>query len=293
MNIIKTLQKRFVHSNRNYWVVFLLLFHGCLVIAQVTSNDVEKVSGIIQETPQNRIACVAPSLMNYSVNNSFYCTGISITPNLLTYAGSLQTNLSVSPDLPNGLNFDTNTGTISGTPIENISGNYTIYLNNACGSTLKVIYISVSLGTNYYSDTDGDGYGVGAATVSCTGQPAGTSTNNTDCAPDDATKWKRSNLFIDQDGDGYNNGFPPQAMCYGNILPLGYASVNIGSDCDDTNKNINSNAVEIPNNGVDDNCDGFIDEVTITSNLIATSCGVTIPSLDTTHFALRHYNQWY
>lgn len=273
------------HCNRSYLMVFLLLFNACFILAQTTSKASAIVQNSIRETEKAQAACVAPSLMTYAVNNAFYCTGIPISPNILSFSGSAFIDLTISPDLPNGLNFDMNTGTISGTPTEDVSGNYTIILINPCGSTLKVIYIAVSSGTNYYSDTDGDGFGTGTATVSCSGQPAGTSIYNTDCAPNDATKWRTSNLFVDQDLDGYNNGFPATLVCYGSSVPLGYTSVNIGTDCIDTNKNINSNVVEVFGNGIDDNCDGTIDEVTTTSNLIATSCGVTITNLSTTLFA--------
>jgi hypothetical protein len=250
-----------------------------------TSKAVSLLSNEIITNEESNRLCVAPTLMSYSANNAFYCTGITISPNVLSFNGSPLTSLTISPDLPTGLFFDMITGTISGTPTEDRAGNYTIILANACGSAIKVIYIAVSSGTNYYSDTDGDGFGTGTATVSCSGQPAGTATNNTDCAPNDAAKWRVSNLFFDQDEDSYNNGFPSVSICYGTDIPSGYTSSNIGTDCDDTNFKINSHAVEIPNNGKDDNCDGTIDEVTATSNLITSSCGITVPSTDTLLFA--------
>jgi len=61
--------------------------------------------------------------------------------------------------------------------------------------------------------------------------------------------------------------------------------VNIGTDCNDTNPAVNPNREEVLGNGIDDNCDGVIDEVTTTSYLIAGSCGVTVPSLSSTLFA--------
>ena len=278
--------KSHIAFDSSFLKAILLFFHAGLALAQnpvsksdITSHEIDSTTALAL------LPCVAPSLMSYAINNAFYCTGIAITPNTLTYSGTAATLLTISPDLPSGLIFNTITGTISGTPVEDVSGNYAIVINNPCGFTSKVIYIAVSSGTNYYSDVDGDGFGAGIATVSCTGQPAGTSIYNTDCSPNDATKWRKADVFTDQDMDGYHNGFPTISLCYGSAVPPGYAAINIGTDCDDTNVKINPNAVEIPGNGKDDNCDGTIDEITITSTLLATSCGITIPSLGTNLFA--------
>ena len=268
-------------------LIFSLLFLNIgMGLSQNASSKTDLLtSNEINQAEEENTLCVAPTLMSYSANNAFYCTGITITPNMLTFNGSAITSLTISPDLPTGLFFDMLTGTISGTPTEDRAGNYTIILGNACGSALKVIYIAVSSGTNYYEDTDGDGFGAGTATVSCSGQPAGTATNNTDCDPNDASKWRASDLLVDQDGDGYNNGFPKISVCYGASIPSGYTFGNIGTDCDDTDVKVNPHAVEIPNNTKDDNCDGTIDEVTPTSHLITSSCGVTVPSTTTLLYA--------
>lgn len=233
----------------------------------------------------NVMACVPPTALSYTVNSAFYCTGIPITPNLMSYSGDLVTSMSISPDLPVGLSINLLTGTISGTPTVAVAGNYTVIINNPCGFTGRTLYIAVSSGTNYYADTDGDGYGTGLATVSCTGQPANTSTYDTDCAPTDPLKWRTSNLYIDQDGDRYSNGFPPVSSCYGATVPVGFTSRYIGTDCLDTNIAVNPNAAEVPGNSIDDNCDGVVDEITTTSYLISASCGITVPTLSASLFA--------
>ncbi len=269
-------------------IVFNFIFLICYVTVysqEVTQTDSSTVSQTSNQEQANIMTCEPPTALSYTVNSAFYCTGIPITPNLMSYSGDTVTSMSISPDLPVGLSFNLLTGTITGTPTLAVAGNYTVIINNPCGFTNRILYIAVSSGTNYYADTDGDGYGTGVATVSCTGQPINTATNNTDCAPTNPLKWRTSNLYIDQDGDRYNNGFPPVATCYGATVPVGFTSQYIGTDCLDTNILVNPNAVEVPSNGIDDNCDGVIDEINVTSNLISTSCGITISSLSTSLFA--------
>ncbi|MBS7788331.1 hypothetical protein KIH23_13585, partial [Flavobacterium sp. CYK-55] len=110
------------------------------------------------------------------------------------------------------------------------SGTYT----NTVGCHTEILNLTINTSAEtYYADADGDGFGAGAAILSCTGQPEGTSTNNTDCAPADPTKWRTANFYTDADGDGYNNGFPPTSVCYGAATPAGYTLVNNGTDCND------------------------------------------------------------
>lgn len=272
-------------KKRTFLVLSILFVFIPLFAQEVNTKSISDSNTLQQENRTSAIACVPPTSLNYTTNSSFYCTGIPITPNLLSYSGSTATSITISPDLPVGLSFNTANGTITGTPTVAIAGNYTVIVVNPCGFTSIVLYIAVSSGTNYYADTDGDGYGIGIATVSCSGPPANSSTNNTDCAPNDPLKWRVSNLYVDQDGDKYSNGFPTTAICYGTTVPIGYSAVYIGTDCMDTNIEVNPNATEVPGNSIDDNCDGVVDEITTTSFLIATSCGITVPTLSTSLFA--------
>ncbi len=63
-------------------------------------------------------------------------------------------------------------------------------------------------------------------------------------------------FYKDQDGDGYGN---LADTVHSNNIPSGY--VTDSTDCNDTNANVHPGAVEICN-GIDDNCDGRIDENT-------------------------------
>lgn len=90
-------------------------------------------------------------------------------------------------------------------------------------------------------------------------------------------KWK--NWFIDADADsfGLNNhisggdSVPPK---YKKKQPIGYVSDS--TDCDDTNASIHPGALEILN-GLDDNCNGQVDEGLIIAGITLTTTPMFIP----------------
>lgn len=91
-----------------------------------------------------------------------------------------------------------------------------------------------------YADADRDGYGAGSSQSFCTAGelPAGYVTNNTDCAPEDETRWRTAtNLMADRDSDGFT---VPEAgsICIGEKLPPPYVSAANGNDCDDSNSTL-------------------------------------------------------
>ena len=195
-------------------------------------------------------------------------------------------NLSITPVTTTGSESVTACGTsytwaVSGQSY-NASGSYDFV--SGCNTATLTLVLNTSAQT-FYADTDGDGFGAGAAILSCEGQPEGTSTNNTDCAPANPLAWRTGNFFVDTDGDGYNNGFPSSSVCYGATTPSGFVAVNNGVDCDDNNASVNPNASEILGNEIDDNCDGTADEVTPLSSLTTASCGTTLTNLSNIIYA--------
>ena len=138
--------------------------------------------------------------------------------------------------------------------------------------------------TTYYADDDNDGYGSPDDTVADCTQPSGYVDNSADCddttgavSPerdelcdgidndcdtlidddDDEVDFSRggSSYYIDADEDGYGDvGTASVDAC---AAPSGY--VSDGSDCDDTDGNVNPAATEVCDD-LDNDCDGKIDD---------------------------------
>ena len=161
----------------------------------------------------------------------------------------------------------------------NASGTYT----HVVGCNTATLTLTLNTAAQiYYADTDNDGFGAGSAIESCTGQPAGTVSNNTDCAPSDPTKWRTGTFYVDADNDGFYNGNDtPTSTCYGASTPSGFTTAIIGADCNDNNAEVNANHVEVLGNGIDDNCSGVIDEnVANTASYVnPNQCGVTLGNI--------------
>ena len=134
--------------------------------------------------------------------------------------------------------------------------------------------------TTWHEDSDNDGYGNPNVSLDTCDQPAGYVLDDTDCDDsdqnvnpgatevcngidddcdgliddDDPDCTGKTTWHEDSDNDGYGNPNVSLDTC---DQPAGY--VLDDTDCDDSNENVNPGATEVCN-GIDDDCDGSIDE---------------------------------
>jgi hypothetical protein len=158
-------------------------------------------------------------------------------------------------------------------------------VSTVCDSVSNVVSSPIpvqNFTTRYrvYPDADGDGYGnsLSSAVFVATIPTPGYSSNNLDCNDNNSAAHPGgteicnladdncngitdegipvSTYYLDIDNDGYGNVAFTILAC---TVPGGYASNS--ADCNDTNYNIRPNAPEICNGGLDDDCDGLVDNL--------------------------------
>lgn len=111
--------------------------------------------------------------------------------------------------------------------------------------------------STFYVDIDADGFGdIATSTLACTA-PTGYVSNSLDCNDAIASINPNTIWYYDADGDTYYGSSTASCTSPG----AGYMLATAGFDCNDANAAISPSGAEICN-GVDDNCDGLIDNNT-------------------------------
>ncbi len=154
-------------------------------------------------------------------------------------------------------------------------------IDNDCDGSTDDEDTNVTGGTIWYVDSDGDGFGTTANTLTACNQPIGYVANSNDCNDNDAAIRPNAQEVCDgkdNDCDGLTDGDDP-SLVGGTVWyrdsdfdgfgtpnvttnactqPTGYVSNNL--DCNDQDQAINPNAFEIIGDNIDNNCNGETDE---------------------------------
>lgn len=144
------------------------------------------------------------------------------------------------------------------------------------------------------ADTDTDGDGTADCIDACPADPNKTAPGQCGCGvvdtdtdadgtadcidecPNDPSLQVAPTWYEDADGDGFGNNAVSLQSC---VQPSGHVANNL--DCNDSNPSINPNATELCN-GIDDNCDGAVDEGCTNPNMVVRGNGVVISNGDNT-----------
>ena len=149
-----------------------------------------------------------------------------------------------------------NTPTITVSPIQTTT--YTATVTTATQTCTDSITITVNPLLTWYADVDADGFGNPDDVVQDCNQPQGYISDNTDCNDEDAATYPGAAEICDNNRDENCDGV--DSLCF--VPVLGCTDINA---CNfDTEANTEDGSCILPQpetcNGLDDNCNGQIDE---------------------------------
>ncbi len=163
-----------------------------------------------------------------------------------------------SSSVSNQINWSTNatTPTITVSPTQTTT--YTATVTTATQTCTDSITITVNPLLTWYADADADGFGNPDDVVQDCNQPQGYITDNTDCNDEDAATYPGAAEICDNNRDENCDGV--DSLCF--VAILGCTDVNACNFNPDANTEDGSCILPQPEtcNGLDDNCNGQIDE---------------------------------
>lgn len=169
----------------------------------------------------------------------------------------------------------------SGDETYTVSGIFLDTIPNAalCDSVMT-IDVTITTGITYYADLDTDGLGdANNTTVGCV-LPVGYVTNSDDCDDtDNMIGVATTTYYLDADLDTYGDLNSTIVAC---TVPVGYVTNSL--DCNDGDNTINPMAIDIVDNGIDEDCSGsdassFGTQIGMYEFTAAAACPVTALSV--------------
>lgn len=117
---------------------------GANTLLVYTSNDQGEGSNPVSvDLPAP--ALNPPASLSYANEDATYVKNQAITANTPASTGGTVSSYAINPSLPTGLNFDSSTGVINGTPtVASSRQAYVVTASNADGQTTQTIYLKVN-----------------------------------------------------------------------------------------------------------------------------------------------------